>query len=100
MKEHTPITSEKDPKPSRAVQRWQQTYEAASVASVGIEMGLAVVVGWLIGYSLDNWLGTTPYLMLVWTGLGIAAGFRGLWRVAKKAQKQDEANQDSKESNE
>jgi len=90
---------DKHHKPSRATQRWKETYEAATVASVGIEMGLAVVVGWFIGYTLDNWLGTAPYLMLLWLGFGVAAGFRGLWRVAKRAQKKDEANGDSGESN-
>lgn len=54
-------------------------------------MGLAVVIGWFIGYSLDNWLNTAPYLMLVWTGFGVAAGFRGLFRVAKKLEKKHEA---------
>ena len=29
-------------------------------SSVGIEMGLSVAVGALIGYGLDKWLGTEP----------------------------------------
>jgi len=114
MKELAHITPSKHPEPepkqpdntnkpkpsSRAVERWKETYEAATVASVGIEMGLAVVVGWFIGYSLDNWLGTGPYMMLLWTLCGIAAGFKGLWRVAQQAKKQDEASEAKKDSEE
>lgn len=62
-------------------------------------MGLSVVVGWFIGYTLDKWLDTGPYMMLLWLCFGIAAGFRGLWRVAKRMQKADEANGKPEESN-
>lgn len=55
------------------------------MASLGIEMGLAVVVGWAIGYWLDKELDTEPYLMMVFLLVGVAAGFRGLIRVANQA---------------
>jgi ATP synthase protein I len=55
------------------------------VASVGIEMGLAVVVGWGIGYWLDRKFDTAPYLMLLFLLIGSAAGFKGLFRAAKEA---------------
>ncbi|MBM4396708.1 MAG: AtpZ/AtpI family protein [Deltaproteobacteria bacterium] len=57
---------------------------AMAVASIGLEMGVAIVVGWLGGAWLDDRLGTEPWLMLSGLGLGIAAAFRGLWRTARR----------------
>ena len=48
-------------------------------------MGLAVLVGWGIGYWLDSRYGTTPWLMLLFLCLGVAAGFKGVLRAAKLA---------------
>lgn len=43
----------------------------------------AVLVGGLVGWKVDEWLGTKPWLMIVLLGLGIAAGFWNIYRVAK-----------------
>lgn len=43
----------------------------------------AVLVGGVLGWKVDEWLGTTPWLMIVLLGLGIAAGFWNIYRVAK-----------------
>ena len=59
--------------------------QAARLASVGIEMGLAVAIGWGIGYWLDGKLGTKPWLMIVFLLFGVAAGFKGLLVAARKA---------------
>jgi ATP synthase protein I len=42
----------------------------------------AIVVGGLIGWQGDLWLGTKPWLMVLFLGLGIAAGFWNVYRVA------------------
>lgn len=57
---------------------------ALAVASVGVEMAVAIGVGWWVGSWLDRQLGTGPWLMYLWLALGIAAAFRGLWRTARK----------------
>jgi ATP synthase protein I len=44
----------------------------------------AIVVGGLIGYFLDAWLHTKPYLMLVFGFLGFFAGLRDMLRRASK----------------
>jgi ATP synthase protein I len=45
----------------------------------------AIIVGGLIGYFLDGWLHTKPYLMLVFGFLGFFGGLRDmLRRVAKQ----------------
>ncbi|HTC40406.1 MAG TPA: AtpZ/AtpI family protein [Candidatus Acidoferrales bacterium] len=44
----------------------------------------AIVVGGLVGYFLDNWLHTKPYLMLVFGILGFFGGLRDVLRRASK----------------
>jgi len=43
-----------------------------------------VLVGGLIGFLLDRWLGTRPYLMLGIGGFGFFAGLRELLRRLPK----------------
>lgn len=57
------------------------------MGSLGLEMGLAVFVGWWIGQWLDGRFGTKPYLMLLFLGCGIAAAFKGLFRAAKQTKR-------------
>lgn len=40
--------------------------------------------GALIGWLLDRWLGTSPWLLLVLMFLGIAAAFRNIIRISNK----------------
>ncbi len=63
----------------------QRAYEAFSMSSIGLEMGLCILIGWGIGYYLDKEFETDPYLMFVFLGAGIAAGFKALIRAARKA---------------
>lgn len=63
-------------------------FRALRVSSVGIEMAVATAIGWGIGTWLDGRLGTTPWLMVAFLLLGIAAGFKGLLRTAKEIQRQ------------
>lgn len=44
------------------------------------ELVAAVLVGGLIGYGLDHWLGTTPWLFMVMFLIGFAAGVRNVMR--------------------
>jgi ATP synthase protein I len=49
---------------------------------LGVEIVSALVIGSLIGLLLDRWLGTTPWLMLLFFLLGAAAGFMNVYRTA------------------
>lgn len=49
---------------------------------LGVEIVAALVIGVGIGLLLDYWLGTTPWLMLVFFVLGSAAGFMNVYRIA------------------
>ena len=55
------------------------------LSSIGIEMGVAVFIGWLMGHYLDKWLHTDPWCMIVFALLGIAAGFKGMVSAAREA---------------
>ncbi len=46
--------------------------------AVGIEIGLCIIIGMLLGQQADAWFGTTPWLF--WTGvvLGIGAALKAV----------------------
>ena len=53
-------------------------------SSMGLELGLSGVVGFLIGGWLDKWLVTEPYFLLIFGIGGIIAGYRSIFRLAKR----------------
>lgn len=50
---------------------------------VGVELVSALAIGVAIGWLLDAWLGTRPWLMLVFILLGGAAGILNVYRMAR-----------------
>ena len=46
------------------------------------EFVAAIMVGALIGWRLDEWLGTGPLFLILLMGLGVAAGFWTVYRLA------------------
>lgn len=70
--------------------------EAARQAAMGGETGKAmslgfrilaelvggVVVGALIGWQIDRWTGLSPLFLIVFLGLGVAAGFMNMMKAA------------------
>lgn len=50
---------------------------------IGIELVSAVAVGTAIGWGLDYWLGTRPWLMLVFILLGGGAGILNVYKLAR-----------------
>lgn len=53
-------------------------------ARVMTEFVASVAVGGFIGWQLDRWLGSSPLLLILFIGLGTAAGFWSVYRVATK----------------
>ena len=51
------------------------------------ELVAAVVVGTIIGYILDDWFGTKPWLILIFFFVGVAAGIMNVVKSAKNMQK-------------
>ncbi len=48
------------------------------------EFVAAVVVGAVIGWQIDSWLGTKAIFLLLFLMLGTAAGFMNVYRIATK----------------
>ncbi|HLF48800.1 MAG TPA: AtpZ/AtpI family protein [Methylomirabilota bacterium] len=59
------------------------------LASVGITFVVATAGATIGGYFVDRWLGTTPWFTLIGIGVGVAAGFRDLFRSIKRAEQQE-----------
>ena len=51
------------------------------------ELVSAVLVATIIGFILDNWFDTKPWLIIVFFFIGVAAGIINVIRSAKKMQK-------------
>lgn len=49
---------------------------------VGVELVAGVIVGAAIGYGLDQWLGTKPWMLIVFFFLGAAGGMMNVYRAA------------------
>ena len=57
---------------------------------LGTELVAAVLVGTIIGFILDTWFDTKPWLIIIFFFLGAAAGMLNVIRAANKMQnKQD-----------
>ena len=56
---------------------------------LGTELIAAVAVGTIIGFILDSWFDTKPWLIITFFFLGAAAGILNVIRAAKRMQKED-----------
>jgi ATP synthase protein I len=65
--------------------------DLGTYGTVGLEFGLSVLVGLLMGQWLDRKFHTDPWLTFIGMGFGVAAGARTLWRASLKAQQDIEA---------
>jgi ATP synthase protein I len=55
------------------------------LSSLGISMVAASFIGLFIGIYLDKWLGTSPWMTLIWLGIGIISGFRNIFILTRRA---------------
>ena len=60
-----------------------------SAFKLGTELVAAVAVGTIIGFILDNWFDTKPWLIILFFFLGAAAGMLNVIRTANQMQKKD-----------
>jgi len=68
-----------------------------SLSTVGLEMGISVLLGVLGGQKLDEWLATEPVFFWIGLAAGFAAAGRALWVAIGKARKMLENNHDKDE---
>ena len=59
----------------------------ASAWRLTTEMFAAILVGGGLGWLIDRWLGTQPWLMLVFLGIGLSAGTLNAFRAARRFEK-------------
>ena len=60
-----------------------------SAFKLGTELVSAVLVGTIIGFILDTWFDTKPWLIIIFFFLGAAAGMLNVIRTANRMQKKD-----------
>ena len=71
------------------------------LSSVGISMVASCLIGLAMGYYLDRWLGISPWLTLIFLGLGIVSGFRNVYilteRELRRQQREEEKEQQDRD---
>ena len=60
-----------------------------SAFKLGTELIAAVAVGTIIGFILDSWFDTKPWLIIIFFFLGAAAGMLNVIRTANRMQKEN-----------
>lgn len=66
----------------------------ASAKAVGMKVGIdlfaGVLFGLVVGLALDRWLGTAPWLLVVFLILGMGGGISNVIRTAEEQRKKSE----------
>ena len=64
-------------------------------------MVASCLIGLAMGYYLDKWLGTTPWMTLIFLGFGIVSGFRNVYilteRELRRQQREEEKEHQGRE---
>jgi ATP synthase protein I len=55
-----------------------------ALSTVGLSFVLAIVFGAWFGRVLDRWLGTSPWLFLLFFFFGLAAGVLNVYRITSR----------------
>ncbi|MDH4266444.1 MAG: AtpZ/AtpI family protein [Deltaproteobacteria bacterium] len=58
-------------------------------STIGLEMGFSVAIGVAIGYFLDRFFKTGPWLTLIFLIFGVIAGFRSLFSLMKSVDRNE-----------
>ncbi len=60
-----------------------------ALSAVGIAFVLAVGIGFLVGYWLDRWLGTSPLFTLLFFFFGLVAGIVNVVRTVNAVDREE-----------
>ena len=63
-----------------------QTSNIGQAFKLSTELVAAVLVGTIIGFILDTWCDTKPWLIIIFFFVGVVAGILNVIRSAKKLQ--------------
>ena len=58
--------------------------QLGTLSTLGIAFAAAIAFGTGIGYLLDRWLDTLPWLTIIFFFLGVAAGYLNIFREIKR----------------
>ena len=56
----------------------------AMITQIGLTFVVCIAIGFFVGRFLDGWLGTSPWLLLLFTIIGIGAGFKAIFDLFPK----------------
>ena len=70
---------------------WRQ---AGQTGAVGLEIAIAIAIGYFGGQYLDGKFSTTPWLTWIGFGAGIGASIKALMRVTRQYMKQQTKDDD------
>lgn len=62
-----------------------------TAGTMGLHIVSAIIVGLTIGYFLDDYFGTKPWLLMIFFFVGVIAGFKMVWEDFRKLQRREEA---------
>lgn len=81
------------------MEKWKgyghQIRSAYSYSAVGLEMGLAVAVGYWLGSWVDDLAGWAPFGMIGGVLVGSGTAFLSLYRTLKRLERQADRDGDS-----
>lgn len=60
---------------------------AVQMTALGLEFSSAVIGGLVLGYYLDDWLGTEPWLLLVCTFAGLGTAVARILALTRRFQR-------------
>lgn len=63
--------------------------KAGLASSIGLVLVVSIFIGWAFGSWLDGKLHSSPWFMLLFTLMGIAAGFIEMVKIARQLSKDD-----------
>jgi ATP synthase protein I len=55
-----------------------------ALSTVGLSFVLAIVIGAWFGRTLDGWLGTSPWMFVLFFFFGLAAGILNVFRTTSR----------------
>ena len=71
---------EEKPKPPSEILR-----ALSFLSQIALTIVICVFAGVMLGRTLDNWLNTSPWLLLIFSFLGMGAAFRAIFHISKKS---------------
>ena len=71
-------------------QKARSVYRAARYSSIGLELGVSVVIGMLMGLWADGKLDSSPWGVIAGIALGFVAAIRSIRRTLQALLKEDQ----------